>query len=365
MDRSKAIFWWQKAADQGHADAQYNLALLHLRASSDTSFHRNTATGVELLQAASDKDHAEASCVLGSLYESGEIVGKDASRAAELFRKSASLGIEEAELRALIADEKALRERELSAIERKMQSIRGGFIQLQLERAAHQEVAQAYGGAGFFLANIKAESPVRSRVEQAHRAAGEIRNLREELRARTAELHRLRAELDARGRSLAAAEATAEALAREREVQRREAAAAELAARQQEAEAAALRQRAQAAADEGAALRSEVARLRAERTGELSAALGGVVRSAVLDQNERERALKAELDRMRAALLRGGPGGGRALASDLDFEAHAAQLLRRLQRDILVQDALLRQVWAGPRFALGPLGLSRQWSGSA
>lgn len=54
----KAAHYYKLAANQGHDDAQYRLAQFHLHGLGGLPV--STASGMELLQAASDQGHPEA-----------------------------------------------------------------------------------------------------------------------------------------------------------------------------------------------------------------------------------------------------------------------------------------------------------------
>src|SRR5438067_929985 len=76
----------QKAADQGHASAQFNLGMLYQRREGVPEHSEKAA---ELFQKAAEQGHASAQDNLGWLYLIGEGVSKDSEKAAELFQKAA------------------------------------------------------------------------------------------------------------------------------------------------------------------------------------------------------------------------------------------------------------------------------------
>ena len=90
QDYSEAARWWRKAAEQGHAEAQYRLA-------SDCygqgqGVQKSAADAAMWYRRAAEQGHAEAECRLGFMYLCGTGVGNDYSEAFRWFRKSAEQG---------------------------------------------------------------------------------------------------------------------------------------------------------------------------------------------------------------------------------------------------------------------------------
>jgi len=85
----KAAELYQKAADQGHADAQCNLGLLYQKGEGVPKDIRKAA---ELFEKAADQGDARGQFDVSILYYSGEGVPKDVGKAAELFQKAANQG---------------------------------------------------------------------------------------------------------------------------------------------------------------------------------------------------------------------------------------------------------------------------------
>lgn len=89
----RAAYWFRKAADQGIANASYNLGVLH---------HQGLGTKPDINQAiswykkAATQGHPEAQYNLGIAYIEGIGVGYDPQKAADNFEKAASKGIVEA-----------------------------------------------------------------------------------------------------------------------------------------------------------------------------------------------------------------------------------------------------------------------------
>jgi hypothetical protein len=106
---------------------------------------------------------------------------QDRAKAIELYKRASDLGVEESEMKIQVLEDRVARESEIEQLENRLGNIKDGFIQLQLERSATEEVTHAYKGAGFFLSNVKSETPIRARIEQAQKAEQEIKHLRTEV----------------------------------------------------------------------------------------------------------------------------------------------------------------------------------------
>ncbi|KAJ1490637.1 hypothetical protein T484DRAFT_3309765 [Baffinella frigidus] len=177
----EAVQWWRSAAEMGYADAQFNLA--------SCVFHGNGTTvdvpaAHVLFKAAMAQGHAEAMCFVASLYMEGTGgLEKDLDEAFEIYSRASQMGNEEAQYRLWVLEDVRKREGELNNLNSKMGKIQQGFIALQLERAANEEVSQNYHGAGVFLSPGKTldTQGVRARVAQAKRAEREIKALRAEV----------------------------------------------------------------------------------------------------------------------------------------------------------------------------------------
>ena len=103
-DMQEAVFWWRKAAEKGHIEAQYTLGLVlsHESENSQTSLSTersidvNSKEGRRWLLAAAEQGKADAAYVLGGLYEEGLGIAQDQARAVEWYRKAAALDYPEA-----------------------------------------------------------------------------------------------------------------------------------------------------------------------------------------------------------------------------------------------------------------------------
>ena len=68
QDYKKALYWFEKASDQGLAGAQYNLGAMYY---SGQGVSQDYQKALYWFEKASDQGLAEAQCILESLYESG------------------------------------------------------------------------------------------------------------------------------------------------------------------------------------------------------------------------------------------------------------------------------------------------------
>jgi len=84
----------QRAANQGDAVAQYNLAVMY-----DKGEHlpQNDAKAVHWYRKASEQGHAMAQTNLGIMYTTGQGVPKDYFIAAQWFQKAARSGVDRAQ----------------------------------------------------------------------------------------------------------------------------------------------------------------------------------------------------------------------------------------------------------------------------
>src|SRR5260221_564393 len=82
----EAAKWYRLAADQGHAVAQTNLALMY---GEGIGVEANAAEMAKLLQKAAETGEPRAQAQLGRLYLDGEGVAQNATEALKWFRASA------------------------------------------------------------------------------------------------------------------------------------------------------------------------------------------------------------------------------------------------------------------------------------
>jgi TPR repeat protein len=84
-DPAEAKKWLTAAAEQGFAQAQYDLATLYFDAG-------DAETGMHWLQRAVAQEQTEALTMLSHRYRDGDGFAADAARSAELLRRAAALG---------------------------------------------------------------------------------------------------------------------------------------------------------------------------------------------------------------------------------------------------------------------------------
>jgi TPR repeat protein len=89
-DIDKALHWYQKAAEQGLAKAQYNLA--HLLATEEIS----TVAAAEWMLKAANQGMADAQYLMGVIYAEGLGVGIDDKKAVFWLKKAIAQGHHEA-----------------------------------------------------------------------------------------------------------------------------------------------------------------------------------------------------------------------------------------------------------------------------
>jgi len=68
QDHAEAARWYRKAAEQGHADAQYNLGVMY---ENGQGVRQDHAESVRWYRKAAEQGHAEPQYNLGVMYENG------------------------------------------------------------------------------------------------------------------------------------------------------------------------------------------------------------------------------------------------------------------------------------------------------
>ncbi|MEA2111122.1 MAG: tetratricopeptide repeat protein [Campylobacterota bacterium] len=86
---TQAIFWYQKAADQGHANAQVNLAYMYIKG---YGVQQNYTTAVAWYQKAANQGSAIGEFNLGLQYRKGEGVEQSNTQAVFWYQKAAEQG---------------------------------------------------------------------------------------------------------------------------------------------------------------------------------------------------------------------------------------------------------------------------------
>lgn len=88
-DPELAAGWFFRAAEQGYADAQFNLGLMH---ANGESVEKDMLKAAELFKKAADQGHVDAQNNLGVMYFTGEGVERDEKKAVMWFEKAAAQG---------------------------------------------------------------------------------------------------------------------------------------------------------------------------------------------------------------------------------------------------------------------------------
>ena len=105
-DHDEVVRWYGKAADQGYAKAQYNLGHYYCRGKTEVGrvvsdqlvvwsvigVPKNLVEAVKWYRKAAENGHAQAQYVLGKSYHAGEGVPKDQVEAFKWWRKAAEQG---------------------------------------------------------------------------------------------------------------------------------------------------------------------------------------------------------------------------------------------------------------------------------
>ena len=90
---AEAVKWYRRAADQGHAEAQYNLGVMY---DDGQGVQQDYAEAVKWYRRAAEQGHAKAQFNLGNMYREGKGVQQDFSKAVLWFEKAASQGFDPA-----------------------------------------------------------------------------------------------------------------------------------------------------------------------------------------------------------------------------------------------------------------------------
>lgn len=93
-DYQSAVTWYQKAADQGHVSAQYKLAYCYEKG---LGVAKNAAQALQWYRKAAMQGDAKAQCAFGRCYADGIGMEKNATKAVEWYKKAAEQGYAEAQ----------------------------------------------------------------------------------------------------------------------------------------------------------------------------------------------------------------------------------------------------------------------------
>lgn len=93
-NRDAAFYWYQKAAVQGHAIAQYNSGAIYEQGTRQVT--RSFKNAAEWYRKAATQGDAKSQFALGLIYEKGKGVKKDLAEAAKWYGEAAAQGDAEA-----------------------------------------------------------------------------------------------------------------------------------------------------------------------------------------------------------------------------------------------------------------------------
>jgi TPR repeat protein len=85
----QAFKWYQKAVEQGHANAQYDLAVMYQKGNGVA---KNTKQAFKLYKKAAEQGHANAQYNLAIMYQKGNGVLTDHNQAAHWNQEAAKQG---------------------------------------------------------------------------------------------------------------------------------------------------------------------------------------------------------------------------------------------------------------------------------
>ncbi|MDR0524746.1 MAG: tetratricopeptide repeat protein, partial [Spirochaetaceae bacterium] len=88
-NNEKAVYWYTKAAKQGHASAQYNLGFCYTRGEG---VRKNDETAVQWFAKAAEQGLAQGQYVLGFSYHKGIGIPQDTEKAVYWYEKAAKQG---------------------------------------------------------------------------------------------------------------------------------------------------------------------------------------------------------------------------------------------------------------------------------
>lgn len=89
QDYSQAVYWFQKPANQGYADAQNNLGIMY---ADGKGVNQDYNQAFNWFQKSANQDYAEAQYNLGLMYENGQGVRQNKVTAKELFGRACAKG---------------------------------------------------------------------------------------------------------------------------------------------------------------------------------------------------------------------------------------------------------------------------------
>ena len=91
---SKAAYWWEKAAEQGHSDAQFNLGVCY---SKGEGVEQSYSKAIYWYKKAAEQGNSSAQYNIGVCYSEGEGVEQSYSKAIYWYKKAAEQGHSDAQ----------------------------------------------------------------------------------------------------------------------------------------------------------------------------------------------------------------------------------------------------------------------------
>ncbi len=89
VDLDKAVYWFEKAAEQGEEEAKANLGIIYY---TEGTKYTNIPKALDTFSELSKKDNRVALNFLGRMYKDGVGVKQDNNKAFNLFNRAAILG---------------------------------------------------------------------------------------------------------------------------------------------------------------------------------------------------------------------------------------------------------------------------------
>ena len=93
---AEAVKWYRRAAEQGHAEAQWNLGLAY---ADGKGILKDDAEAVKWIHRAAEQEDIYAQTDLGWMYQNGDCVPQDYAEAAKWYRRAAEQGHASAQTR--------------------------------------------------------------------------------------------------------------------------------------------------------------------------------------------------------------------------------------------------------------------------
>ncbi|MGO8882047.1 MAG: tetratricopeptide repeat protein [Desulfomonilaceae bacterium] len=133
QDDAEALKWFRKAADQGSAEAQFNMGDMYQAGKGVT---QDYVEAQKWFHKAADQGSAEAQVWIGAMYEKGKGVAQDSAEALKWYRKAADLGFEDARRLMEKLESKMLAKAQTNRADCRITKATAGFRDKEAFRAA-------------------------------------------------------------------------------------------------------------------------------------------------------------------------------------------------------------------------------------